>query len=182
MLNLTLTKRTDARLLARMSAHYSQPKGFVGRTLAYAIEFDDVYYGHILAGSATLHLPNRNSFFNVSKNSLNQIINNSFFNVSPVGKKYPCRNFVTQILTRFVKQAQIDWLKKYNDIVVGFETLVEPPRTGESYLRAGWTLLGQTRGFTCKRIAGKGGEPYDGIRVWNTDTLRPKLVFGLKVQ
>ena len=51
MIILTQTKRTDSRLLQLMHNHYSQPKGFVGRNICYAITFNDIYYGHIIGGS-----------------------------------------------------------------------------------------------------------------------------------
>ena len=37
MLELAVTKRTDTRLLERMSKHYSKPKGFVGRMSGFKI-------------------------------------------------------------------------------------------------------------------------------------------------
>jgi len=59
MLLLQIVKRTDARILENMKNHYSQPKGFVGRNICYAILWNNKYYGSIVGGSATLHLPNR---------------------------------------------------------------------------------------------------------------------------
>ena len=45
MLNLQMIKRTDPRILENMSIHYSQPKGFVGRNICYAVLYDGIYYG-----------------------------------------------------------------------------------------------------------------------------------------
>lgn len=182
MLELRLTKRTDNRLLLRMENHYSQPKGFVGRNICYAIFYNSIYYGHIVAGSATRFLPNRNEFFGITIEELNRVINNIFFNISPVDSLYPRRNFTTLVVKQFVYRAKQDWFHKYGDICIGFETLVEAPRTGELYLRAGWTLVGKTKGYTCKRIAGKGSDTWTGKRIWNTkpDTLRPKYVLCYK--
>ena len=56
-------KRTDPRILANMAVHYSQPRGFVGRNICYAVVNDGLYYGSIVGGSATLHLPGRDDFF-----------------------------------------------------------------------------------------------------------------------
>ena len=179
MLELRQTKRTDKNLLERMENHYSKPKGFVGRNICYAVFYDSIYYGHIVAGSATRFLPNRNEFLGITLEDINKVINNIFFNVSPPkGEKYPIRNFTSSVVKSFVKQAQKDWQIKYGDVCVGFETLIEKPRTGELYLRAGWKLIGETKGYTCKRIAGKGTDSWSGKRVWNTnpDELRPKLV------
>jgi hypothetical protein len=161
-----------------MRNHYSQPKGFVGRNICYAVYFEEDYYGHIVAGSATRFLPGRNEYLQMSENSLNSVINNIFFNVSPVYGKYPCRNFTSRIVKEFAEIAALDWQNKYGDSVIGFETLVEKPRSGELYLKAGWDLVGETKGYTCKRVAGVGTDSWSGKRVWNTDadSLRPKIV------
>jgi hypothetical protein len=182
MLELHQTKRTDKDLLLRMENHYSRPKGFVGRNICYAIFYDSIYYGHIVAGSATRFLPNRNEFLGVTLETLNNVINNIFFNVSPTNGSYPIRNFTSAVVKLFVKQSSEDWKIKYGDTVIGFETLVEKPRIGETYLRAGWTVVGETKGYTCKRVAGNGTDSWSGKRVWNTaaEALRPKVVLCYK--
>lgn len=182
MLNLIITKRTDKNLLERMKIHYSQPKGFVGRNICYAIYWNNIYYGHIVAGSATRFLPGRNDFLNITIKELNNVINNVFYNISSIDGKYPTRNFTTKVLLTFMEKSCQDWLKKYGDQCYGFETLIEKPRTGELYLKAGWKKIGETFGYTCKRISGKGTDSWSGKRVWNTDKneLRPKLVLCYK--
>lgn len=183
MLQLKITKRTDSRLLERMENHYSQPKGFVGRNICYAIYYDNVYYGHIVGGSATRFLPGRNEFLGTDIKQLNHIVNNVFYNISKVDDKYPTRNFTIKVLQQFVKQCTQDWEEKYGDKVLGFESLIEKPRTGDIYIRSKWILVGETVGYTCKRIKGKGTDKWTGKRVWNTDknSLRPKLVFCYKI-
>lgn len=168
-----------------MVVHYSQPKGFVGRSICYAILYDNKYYGAIIGGSSSLHLPGRDEFFSITPSTkrtlLRSIINNIFFHVEKCGDFYPTRNFVPKILKTFRKQIAPDWQKKYGDPVIGFETLVEPPRTGEAYLRDGWQQLGVTKGFTCKRGSALGQKKTDswgGQRVWDRINLRPKLVFA----
>jgi len=115
VLELKITKRTDENLLARMETHYSQPKGFVGRSICYAVFYNSRYYGHIIAGSATRFLPGRNEFLGISLDTLNLAINNIFFNVSPVDNKYPIRNFTTEVVKLFVRTARIDWKIKYEN-------------------------------------------------------------------
>ena len=181
-LKLEIIKRTDIRLLANMKVHYSKPKGFVGRNICYAIICNGRYYGAIVGGSATKFLKGRNEFFGFDKNiPLNCIVNNIFYHVEPIGNKYPLRNFTQKVLLLFEKQISIEWFEKYGDKVIGFESLVELPRTGELYRRCGWVEVGQTKGFTCKRIAGKGSDSWTGKRIWNTKDLRPKIVFCKKV-
>lgn len=110
---------------------------------------------------------------------LNNLINNIFFHTEKIDDKYPERNFSQKVLAKFRTTIERDWETKYGDIVVGFESLIELPRTGECYRRDGWTEVGMTKGFTCKRVAGKGTDSWTGKRVWNTDlgSLRPKRVF-----
>jgi hypothetical protein len=171
MLTLTRTKRTDPRLLACMAVHYSQPKGFVGRNLCYAVEYDGKYYGHIVGGSATRFLPGRSERLPVP---LNNVVNNIFFHVEG---PYPIRNFGTAVLKLFRQTVAQDWPAQYGDPVLGWESLVELPRTGEVYRRDGWIEVGTTKGYTCKRVAGASSDTWTGKRVWDTVNLRPQRVF-----
>ena len=180
MLTLQTIKRTDIRILENMAVHYSAPKGFVGRNICYAVLWGGVYFGSIVGGSATLHLPNRNEYFGIDKGKLNNIINNIFFHVEKQDGKYPCRWFTVKVLSNFRRTIAKDWKLKYGDEVIGFESLVELPRTGDCYKKDGWDLIGQTTGYTCKRIGGKGTDNWSGKRVWDTKNLRPKLVFVKK--
>jgi hypothetical protein len=184
-LELRITKRTDERLLERMKNHYSHPRGFVGRNICYAILYDDIYYGHIIAGSATRFLPGRNEFLGISLSQLNNVINNVFYSVSKVNEQYPTRNFTQLVLNEFVKKSSFDWENKYGDKVVGFESLIEPPRTGELYRRCGWIKMeNMTKGYTCKRVSekvvGMSTDSWGGRRVWDYENLRPKLVYCFK--
>lgn len=180
MLELIITKRTDPRLLERMATHYSKPKGFVGRSICYAVIFDSLYYGHIVAGSATRFLKGRNEYLDLDISQLNNIVNNIFYSIAPIDGKYPTRNFTSKVVKAFVETVKIDWLEKYGDPVLGFETLIELPRAGDLYRRAGWKEVGQTTGYTCKRVAGNGTDSWTGKRVWDTKNLRPKRVFCFK--
>ena len=185
MINLIITKRTDSRLIERMLTHYSKPKGFVGRNICYAVMCNGLYFGHIVGGSATLHLPGRNEFLNITKSNLNSVINNIFFNVSIPKEldKYPCRNFTSEVVKTWRDRIVSDWKNKYEDEVIGFETLVEKPRTGDLYIKDGWTLVGETKGYSCKRTSGNGTDGWSGKRVWDTDKdkLKPKLVLCKRI-
>lgn len=158
-------KRTDPRILSDMATHYSAPKGFVGRNICYAVLFGGIYYGSIVGGSSTLHLPGRNEFFGLvakpTPADLNRIVNNIFFHVEKVNGEYPIRWFTAKVIEAFRYQITQDWQTKYGDSILGFETLVELPRTGECYRKDGWTQVGQTIGYTCKRGGGK--EPIRGV-------------------
>lgn len=171
-LRLVPVKRTSPEILRAMAIHYSQPLGFVGRNICYLIVVGDACYGSIVGGSATRFLPGR-----VVIGSLNNGVNNIFYHVEKRNGEYPARNFTVAVLKLYRQTIERDWLAKYGDAVLWHETLVEIPRSGECYKRDGWQLVGQTKGYTCKRTAGKGTDSWSGKRVWDTVNLRPKLVF-----
>lgn len=172
MINILPTRKNDPDLQRLMSVHYSQPKGFVGRQLFYRIEYNGVLYGCIAFGSATKHLPGRKLPFH-----LNTGMSNIFYHVEKQNGAYPKRNFTTYALLEAEKVATIDYEIKYKDKVNWLETLVELPRSGDLYLKAGYTLVGITKGYTCKRIAGESTDKWTGRRVWVHVNLRPKSVF-----
>ena len=148
ILFLQQTKRTDKRLLVRMKRHYSQPKGFVGRNICYAVYQDDIYYGHIVGGSATRFLPGRNEYLGITIKELNKVVNNIFYNISKVDNKYPKRNFTSLVVKEFMKTITKDWYKKYGDVVIGFETFVVETdyRKGCLYKADNWSFVGKTSG------------------------------------
>jgi len=168
---LKVVHKYDFEIMQDMAVHYSKPRGFVGRSICYAIMFGEKRYGHIVGGSATKFLPGR-----VVAGSLNNGVNNIFFHITPNGK-YPVRNFMQKVLRLYRKTVERDWFEKYRNIVLWHESLVEPPRIGECYIRDGWEMVGKTKGFTCKRVSGREKNGMSGKRVWDTKNLRPKLVF-----
>jgi len=170
--SLRTVKRTDPEMLKNMAVHYSQPRGFVGRNICYQIIADGVCYGSIAGGSATRFLPGREVI-----GTLNNGVNNIFYHIEKQNGEYPMRNFTALVLKLYRNTIERDWLEKYGDAVLWHETLVELPRSGECYKRDGWNLVGQTKGYTCKRTAGKSTDSWSGKRIWDTVNLRPKLVF-----
>jgi len=177
MIDLVRIKRTDPRILADMAIHYSAPKGFVGRNICYAVIHNETYYGAIVGGSATRFLPGRDDFFGwEGEKRLNNVVNNIFYHIEKKGGEYPCRWFTAKVLQEYKKVIERDWFDRYGDVVEGHETLIELPRTGHCYRKAGWIEVGQTKGYTCKRTAGKGTDSWTGKRVWDTKNLRPKKV------
>lgn len=135
MLELEITKSNDPKLLELMKIHYSQPKGIVGRRICYSIYYNDIYYGHIIGGSATFSLPGRKDI--TGNIPLTSIVNNIFYHVSKVDDCYPLRNFTTLVVSLWRRRVSKDWEEKYGDKVLFFETLVELPRTGELYKKDG---------------------------------------------
>lgn len=171
-LNIVRTSKADTDLQAMMAVHYSQPKGFVGRQIFYRIEHDAKLYGCIAFGSATKFLPGRKLSWPLSAG-----MNNIFYHVEKISGRYPLRNFTTKALLIAEPIAAADYEAKYGSVVRWLESLVEYPRTGDLYLKAGYTHVGDTKGYTCKRMAGTGTDSWTGKRVWDTKNLRPKRVF-----
>jgi len=172
VIRLARTNKGDPVFKNLMAVHYSKPKGFVGRQILYRVMYDDVIYGGIAFGSATKHLPGR-----VFSTSLNNGLNNIFYHVEKQNGAYPLRNFTTRVLLYAEYVVSYDYPALYRDEVHWFETLVELPRTGELYRRAGYTETGTTIGKTCKREGGRGTDSWSGRRVWDEVNLRPKRVF-----
>lgn len=171
----------DKNLQKCMERHYSKPKGFVGRHIIYSVYFGNILYGYTVGGSATLYLPGRYEALGLTSFNLNNIVNNTFFHIEKNNGKYPIRNFLPKIIKFWRERISIDWQLTYGDKVLGFETLVELPRTGECYLRDNWIEVGITKGYTCKRISGKSTDAWSGKRVWNIENLIPKRVLVYKV-
>ena len=194
--------KNDPNLRTLASQHYSNPKGFVGRFVAFAIHAEEQFLGVIVGSSATLHLPGRDRFKEDLGGNLNSIINNSLFHIrkprgwppfsyhyGPLGlevsetrRPYPIRNVTSRVLGEWRLQVIASWEKRYGDDVIGFETLVQPPRTGETYRRDGWSLVGRTKGFCCRRVSGRSkNEQFTGKRIWKFDPNSQKLVFNRPV-
>ena len=155
-----------------MEIHYSHPKGFVGRNICYAIMVHGICYGTIVGGSATRFLPGREVL-----GTLNNGVNNIFYHIEKQNGQYPMRWFSQLVLKEYRVAIERDWMYKYGDNVFWHETLVELPRVGLSYKKDGWEEVGITKGYTCKRTAGKGTDAWTGKRIWDTKNLRPKRVF-----
>jgi hypothetical protein len=172
MLRLVRTNKSDPAFKAMMAVHYSQPKGFVGRQLLYRVEYAGICYGGIAFGSSTKNLPGRRIC-----GSLNHGVNNTFYHMEKQNGCYPLRNFTAQVLIAAEYRVLDDYANVYGDLVLWFESLVELPRTGEIYRRAGYSEVGQTIGMTCKRMAGASTDSWSGRRVWDEKNLRPKRVF-----
>jgi hypothetical protein len=202
---IKLERISKGDLLLRIASnnHYSEPGGFVGRFLGYAVWCSSDYLGVIVGGSATMHLVGRNAFFDIESSGLNNVINNTLFHierprdmppfeyirddgtlrVAERRKPYPVRNITNHILAEWRRVAKRDWENTYQNEVLGFESLVQIPRTGEVYRRDGWSLVGETKGFSCRRVGGESAtEKFDGRRVWEFDATKRKLVFCRRVE
>lgn len=177
-IELIRSSKGDPLVRRYMAEHYSKPKGFVGRQLVYLIRCGGATYGAIAGGSATLQLERSGRVIPAGA-SMHNVVNNNFFHLDRGGLKYPVRNFAQRVLSLWRKRVMVDWPGTYKHDVRLFETLVEPPRTGDVYLRDGWSLVGMTAGYQVKRVSGHSpNETFKGgVRVWDRVNLRPKHVF-----
>ncbi len=102
MLNLVKVTKSNPILVKHMENNYTQPRGFVGRSIAYLVFYNNDCYGSIVAGSAIMHLKGRDKFFNLNKENkittIQCIINNVFFHIEPINSVYPIRNFAAKVL------------------------------------------------------------------------------------
>ena len=138
-MNLVLKRTEKSNDIAKrcMEIHYSKPKGFVGRQLLYLVMWNLDCYGMIAGGSATLHLKGRETV--LGGISLDSVVNNIFFHVEKQNGEYPIRNFTVAVLREWKEKVARQWEIYYGPKVLGFESLVELPRTGELYKR---TIIG----------------------------------------
>lgn len=180
----------DKRLWDYAKVHYTKTRGFVGRFLGYCVNSleTDETFGVIVGGSSALYLQGREDFFGTKNLNLNQIIANTLFHiekpkstVDEEGVVYPLRNTAARVLQVWRERVAEDWERKYGDEVLGFETMVLPPRTGACYKKDRWTYVAMTKGFLCKRVPGEeGGSGYSGKRTWKYNPDERKLIFCRK--
>ena len=174
MIRLELASKTDSDILKHMQNHYSHPSGFVGRQLIYRIWVDNRAVGAIAGGSATMHLPGRDEFFG-DEFALQKVVNNTFYHLENDSDD---KNLGTKVLKLWRSQIVDDWQYFYKSPVIGFETLIELPRTGALYKADNWTYVGTTKGYQCRRVGGvSASEKFGGVRVWDYVNLKPMLVF-----
>lgn len=142
----------DPHLGTLWSRHYTGSRGAVGRQLHYLIYYDGQLIGAISGGSAVFKNAGRDGFFNVTEEyrlrGLPGIVNNIFFRLERPSDEPP---LATEVLAAWREQVGEDWLKRYGDGVIGFETFVEPPRWEGVYKLDGWTRCGRTTGFGKRR-------------------------------
>ena len=180
----------DKRLWDYARVHYTKTRGFVGRFLGYCVNSLETNetFGVIVGGSSALYLQGREDFFGTKNLNLNQIIANTLFHiekpksaVDEEGVVYPLRNTTARVLQVWRERVAEDWERKYGDEVLGFETMVLPPRTGACYKKDRWTYVAMTKGFLCKRVPGEeGGSGYSGKRTWKYNPDERKLILCRK--
>ncbi len=82
-------------------------------------------------------------------NALDKVLNNSRFLIMPWVK---VKNIASHILSRVVRQLQIDWVEKYGTRLLFLETFIDPSKfSGTCYQAANWVKIGNTKGYRKKK-------------------------------
>ena len=142
--------------------HYLGFRSLVGKQLKYLI------YGNqqLIAASGwkvgSLQLKSRDDFIGWDQEQkhqyLEQVIDNTRYLIMP-WVRIP--NLASHLLSRLIKQVQMDWQNKYNKEVFLCETFVDPRYyQGSCYKAANWIKIGESKGYRKTR---KGYE-YHGIK------------------
>lgn len=148
-IRLERCKRSNSLYQQFRNRHYVENHGAVGQQLHYLIVVDGRCVGIISAGSAAYAVKCRDDYFGINKDNrqvaLNGIVDNTVFRL-----EYNVPNLGTQILKKWRKEVQKDWLQKYDVRVAGFETFVveNERRKGAMYKADNWTFVGETQGST----------------------------------
>lgn len=129
--------------------HYLGFRQLVGESIKYVAEIKGEWVALMGWGTAAFKCGARDGWIGWSKeqqwNRLLFVANNLRFLILP-GVKIP--NLASKILSVNVKRLSSDWQAIYGHPIVLVETFVDHSRfKGTCYLAAGWTRLGQTRGF-----------------------------------
>lgn len=150
--------------------HYPKSKGIVGRQINYMIYDKKEPIGIIGASSPPLNYKVFNSYFSIGGTGKDSkwFVNNNVYRIVKSGK-----NYGTQILKLFRNQLLKDYFIKYDTVLLGVVTFVEPPRNGSIYKADNWEYLGMTQGISVRRR----GEDWFNKQYSPTEQ---KHIFGIK--
>jgi len=135
------------RLMA--AHHYLGFQKLVGETLKYVAELEGRWVALLGWGSAAFKCGPRDEWIGWAPEQqwqrLKFVANNQRFLILPVAR---IKNLASKALALNAKRLSGDWEEIYGHPVVLAETFVDQARfAGTCYLAAGWSALGQTRGF-----------------------------------
>ena len=145
-LDLLRIPKSDKLFVKWYYEHYPQSKGIVGRSLNYKILFKGKPVGIISGASPPRNYKLFRAYFN-TEDDLCFLNNNVFRIVEHTGDK----NLGTKVLKLFRQALRIDYKDKYDTILHGIVTFVEPPRSGAIYKADNWENLGMTQGISVRR-------------------------------
>lgn len=120
-----------------------------GRFLRYFIKLNGKEVGIIAISGSFLSIEARDKYIGWDKaqrmRNNRKICQNLIYCILP---SVNIKNLSSMILSRFVGVARKDWKEHYDDNLVLMDTLVTPDLyKGTSYIAAGWTNVGMTKGY-----------------------------------
>ena len=129
--------------------HYLGTPALVGKSLRYVATVEDRWVALLGWSSAALKCAPRDKWIGwpavFQWQRLSFLANNSRFLILP-GFRIP--NLASRILALNTRRLSGDWKQVHGHPVLLVETFVDPSRfAGTCYKAAGWTPLGQTKGF-----------------------------------
>ena len=132
--------------------HYLGFEGMVGEQIAYVATIEGRWVALLAWSVSALKLAARDQWIGWSEwvkfNRSKLVVNNSRFLILP-GSRIP--NLASRVLGLNLRRLSRDYLAFYGHPVFLAETFVDPQRfRGTCYLGAGWTDIGETRGFSRK--------------------------------
>jgi hypothetical protein len=135
------------RLMA--AHHYLGFQQLVGETLKYVAELEGRWVALLGWGSAAFKCGPRDKWIGWTPEQqwqrLKYVANNQRFLILPGVR---IKNLASKVLALNVRRLSGDWEENHGHPVVLAETFVDQDRfAGTCYLAAGWSALGQTRGF-----------------------------------
>ncbi|CAK0770702.1 hypothetical protein CCP3SC1AL1_520003 [Gammaproteobacteria bacterium] len=128
---------------------YKSTAKIVGRRINWIIRDKNTHqiYGCIGVSNSFLYQGTRDKWIGWNKQTrlknLKKIANNWRFCLLP----NPPKNFASQVLAIFVKEAPKEWKKRYNEELVLIETYVGENHSASCYKGAGWIEIGKTKGY-----------------------------------
>ena len=169
--------------LGPASKKEGMPRGHHGQQIHFLIWYKGENVGAISGGGAVYATGVRDTFFGITQNNreqvLNGVVDNTVFRLEK-----PERNLATRCLALWRKTVVGYWEYLYGVTPYGFETFVlreeledGRQRVGSLYLADNWTMVGETYGSTKNHIGvgltgGQGGKGS-----FARAKVQPKLVF-----
>ena len=130
--------------------HYLKNADLAGEQLCYVAEYEGQWLGLIFWSSAALHLKAREEWigwnFAQKRERLFFIAQNSRFLLLVKRQEFP--NLATRMLALCTQRLSADYLKTHGHPIAAVESFVDGQLfRGTAYKAAGWTLLGQNKGY-----------------------------------
>lgn len=130
--------------------HYLGKPALVGKSLRYVATIDGEWVALLGWSSAALKCAPRDRWIGwpavFQWQRLSLLANNSRFLILP---GIHIRNLASRILALNTRRLSEDWQRVHGHPILLVETFVDPSRfAGTCYKAAGWTPLGQTKGFS----------------------------------